>query len=284
MLRVAVVCLLFAPTGVSAQAPVRFQFAPGRGPTYTVEQLTTVTETTLEEGTQKLVPAATVTRLNLTRRWDVTAVDPAGVATLDMVITVMKQTISRPGPRDRDGKPTVDRVVMDSATPEGQQQMAAFLDKPVVTVRLDPAGNLIDAKSASAASAERLRAELPFRVVFPAAPVPVGARWMREFTVKLDPPLGTGETHAATQTYTRRPDASGKTVVGIATALKAEPKDAADRVPLVPLLWEGEAYFDAAAGRYAGAKLSVKREVAGHAGPGTAFTYESTYTETPAGK
>ncbi len=284
MLRVAVVCLLFAPAGVAAQGPVRFLFAPGRGPTYTVEQLTTVTETTLDDATQKPVAAATVTRLNLTRRWDVTAVDAAGVASLDMVITAMKQSINRPGPRDRDGKPTVDRVVMDSATPEGKEQMAAFLGRPVVTVRLDPAGNLIDAKSASAASADRLRAELPFRVVFPAAPVAVGARWMREFAIKLDPPLGTGETHAATQTYTRKPDALGKLVVGIATALKVEPKDAADRVPLVPLLWEGEAYFDAAAGRYAGAKLTVKREVADHAGPGTKFTYESTYTETPAGK
>ncbi len=265
-------------TPAVAQQPLRFKWQQGQALTYGVQQTTTVVETTLEEGTSKPVTGATVTKLALTRRWEVTAVDAAGAATLEMSISAFRQQINRPGAPDKDGKPTIDSTVLDSATPEGQQQTAAFLNKPIVTIKLDPQGRLLDAKTASG-SADRLQAELPFRLVFPDQPPAAGASWERAFTIKLDPPHGTGEKHEATQTYTLKGEAQGVATVAVATALKAAPKDPAELPPLVPMLWEGEVYFHRETGRYAGARLAVKREVANHQGEATKFVYETTYTE-----
>jgi hypothetical protein len=47
----------------------------------------------------------------------------------------------------------------------------------------------------------------------------------------------------------------------------------------LPLLWEGDVYFHKDTGRYSGARLAVKKEVANHQGEGTKFVYESQLTE-----
>jgi hypothetical protein len=273
---------LFAVVGsaVAAEpAPLRFRFQAGESYTFAVTQKTTVAETTRDEQTGKLATAGTVTKLALTRKWDVKAVDEKGVATLDMAITAMRQEIIRPGPLDRDGKPTADTVVVDSATPEGQKQMAEYLGKPIVTVKLDARGQLLDAKAAGG-TPDRLAAELPFRVALPEQPPAANAAWVRPFAVKLAPPLGTGESYDAAQAYSVKGTAAGGyTVIGLTTTLKTPPKDAAEWPPLVPLLWEGEVYFHAETGRYAGARLGVKKEIPNHQGEGTKFVYQSEYTE-----
>jgi hypothetical protein len=280
MPRVCVGLVLFAATGTAAAGePLRFKFQPGQVLTYSVRQLTRVTETAYDETAKDLRTGTSVTKLALVRRWAVTAVDPAGVATLEMSIASIRQEISRPGPADKDGKPTADDIVIDSATPEGKQQTAEYLGKPIVTVRLDPQGRLVEAKAAGGA-ADRLAAEPPFRLTLPDAAVAAGSAWRRPFPIKLAPPLGTGESFDAVQTYTLKAVADGTAVVAVASALKATPADPGQLPPLVPLLWEGEVYFQPATGRYAGAKLGVKREVPDHQGAGTKFVYESQYAET----
>jgi hypothetical protein len=270
--------VVLAANPVFAQEPLRFQWKPGQVLTYSVQQTIAIRETARQPGADAPVTTATATKLNLTRRWDVKSLDAAGTATLEMSITAMRQEINRPGGPDAAGKPTIDTIVLDSATGEGRKQMAAFLGKPIVTAKVDARGRLLDAK-ATAGSADRLRAELPFRVVLPEQAPAAGGSWQRAFVIQLDPPAGTGEKYDATQTYTLKGEAQGHAVVGVATALKAAPKDPAEVPPLVPLLWEGEVYFHKATGRYAGAKLSVKQEVANHQGDGTKFVYESQYTE-----
>lgn len=273
-----VLALLMTAAPVSADPPLRFRWTPGQTLTYSVQQTTTVSETTIEDGTNKPVTAATKTTLALTRRWEVKAVDATGTATLEMAIAAMRQEIVRPGPLDKAGQPTVDRTVLDSATDEGRQQMAAFLNKPVLTAKVDARGQLIEAKAASG-SADRLQAELPFRLTLPDQLPKIGSTWDRTFTIKLDPPHGTGETYDATQTYTLKGDSQGHAVVGVATALKAPPKDPAEMPGLLPLMWEGDVYFQKATGRYSGARLTVKKEVTNHQGEGTKFVYESQLTE-----
>jgi hypothetical protein len=274
------VVLAVAAVGSAADPqPMRFKFQPGQVLTYSVKQQTTVTETAHDEVAKDLRTGTTVTKLALTRRWEVKAVDAAGVTTLEMSITALRQEIARPGPADKDGMPTVDTLVIDSATPEGQQQTAEYLNKPIVTVKLDPRGRLVEAK-AVAGTTDRLAAELPFRLTLPETPLAVGATWDRPFVIKLDPPLGTGETHDAIQTYTLKSLTGGVATITVASALNATPKDPAQLPPLTPLLWEGEVSYDPANGRYTGAKLSVKREVPNHQGEGTKFVYESAYTET----
>jgi hypothetical protein len=97
--------------------------------------------------------------------------------------------------------------------------------------------------------------------------------------MKLDPPLGTGEKYDFTQQYTCTGLKDSLLTVDVATALKDPPKTLAERVPLVPMLWEGQVYFNTAAGTYHAARLKVKTELANHLGEGTKFEYQSTYTE-----
>ena len=267
---------------VPAQEAARFKFAAGQVLTYSVEQTTTISEATVEDGAT--VVAGTVTKLNLSRRWAVTAVTPTGEATLEMTLLGLKQVITRPGAKDKDGKRTVDQTVIDTATPDGKQQLASLLAKPILTVRLDALGRLLEAKGDNPATAARLTIELPFRVTLPEVFPAVNGTWVRPVVLRLDPPQGTGEKYEATQTVTFKGDNQGFAVLGFATALKAPPKDPAEGVGLVPLLWEGEVYFHRPTGRYAGARLGIKREVADHAGPGTKFTYETAYTEALAEK
>ncbi len=273
-----IAALAAGPALAQTPAPLRFQWKPGQVLTYAVRQTTTVAETTLEEGTNKPVTGTTVTKLALTRRWTVRAVGPDGTATLELSIVAMRQEIDRPGPPDKAGKPTVDSTVLDSSTPEGRRQMEAFLNKPVLTAKVDARGQLAEVKAAGG-SADRLRAELPFRFVLPEQAPAVGGTWDRAFTITLDPPHGTGEKYDATQTYTLKGEAQGHAVVRVNTTLKAPPKDPAELPPLVPFLWEGEVYFHKETGRYSGARLTVKKEVANHQGEGTKFAFETTYNE-----
>jgi hypothetical protein len=124
-----------------------------------------------------------------------------------------------------------------------------------------------------------LPAELPFRLVLPAAAPGVNATWDRPFTLKLDPPLGTGESYDFTQKYTSKGEKDGLLIVGVETSLKAPPKAVGEQIPLVPMLWTGDVYFNTAAGKYHAARLKTKSELPNYQGEGTKYVYESTYAE-----
>ncbi|MBN9524076.1 hypothetical protein J0H58_37125 [bacterium] len=269
--------ILAAAGALSAQpdAPPRFRWQAGQALTYKVAQQTVVQETTLDEKAEKAVTADTRTSLALTRVWTVKDVTPAGAATLEMRITALKRDIQQP-----DGK----TIAVDSANPDDAKGMAAFLGQPVVVVVVDAQGRLAEVKETKGGSPSRLHAELPFRVVLPdAAPAP-GKTWDRAFTLKLDPPLGAGEAHEFTQTYTAKGVQNGLMVLGVTTALKAPPKTAGEQLPLVPMLWTGDVYFNPAAGVYHAARLSAKAELTNHLGEGTKYVYQSTYSEDAVGK
>jgi hypothetical protein len=254
----------------AAQPAPRFKWEAGKVLTYRVVQNTVIQETTLDEKSEKPVMSEAKTSLTLVRKWTVKGVDKDGVATLEMSITEMKNEFRQP-----DGSV----VVTDSATPEGAKAMAAYLNVPVVTVRVDALGKLVEVKEAKGGAAARLQAELPFRVVLPDALPAAGQAWERPFAVKLDPPHGTGESYDFVQKYSSKGEKDGYLIVGVETALKSPPKAVAEQVPLVPMLWTGDVYFNAAAGKYQASRLKARSELANHQGEGTKFVYESTYSE-----
>jgi hypothetical protein len=273
--KVSVIAFVVAASVAVAQppsgaVPLRFKWEPNQTLTYKVVQITTVQETTIDEKTEKPVTTESKTNLSLVRKWSVKNVDAGGVATLDMAITAMRTDIHPPGGMV---------VTRDSANPEHAKDMAEFLNKPIVTVRVDSQGRLIEVKEAKNGSAARLQAELPFRLTLPDAGPTVGQSWDRAFSLKLDPPQGTGESHDFVQKYTCKGAKDGLTAVGVETALKAPPKATGEQVPLVPMLWTGDVYFHAATGRYYAARLSAKAELTNHLGDGSKFVYQSTYGE-----
>jgi len=276
---VAVVAALVVAGSSFAQQPVslRLTWKAGQTHTFNVNQTTTVAETVLDDA-GKPIASSTVTKLTLTRAWTVKDVDAAGTATLEMAITAFRQESTRTAP-GKDGQPAATTDVLDSAAPADRAKLA-FLGKPVVTAKVDARGQLGEVKSESGeAAAARLKAELPFRVALPAEAVAAGAKWDRAFTVKLDPPHGTGETYEFTQAATFRGVNNGFAVIGIAASLKGPPTNPGELLPLVPSLWEGDVFVNQKTGAYAGAKLTAKKDVPSHQGEGTKFSYASEYTE-----
>lgn len=265
--------LLFVTAVASAADPPKFVWAAGDTLTYKVSQATTVDELTLDEGAKKPTAVKTVTTLTSTKQWAVKAVGKDGSATLEMTVSALRQEVTQ---TVGDKKP-VNRVI-DSTDPEDAKGMP-FLNKPVLTATVDTTGKVVEAKSDQKAAADRLEAELPFRLVWPAKMPAANDTWDRTFVLKLPPPLGTGEKFDATQTYTFRGNKDVYAVVGMTTVVKEMPTDPAVVSALAPVLWEGDVFFNTKTGRYHGAKLTAKREVANHRGEGTKFAYTSEYTE-----
>ena len=266
--------LTFAGTVLAADAPkLRFVWVKDSAKVYGVVQTTTVHETVLDEQTKKPLDIRTVTKLIISKKWLVKAVGPDGGGTLEMSTVAMKQEITQ---TVGETKPVV--RLIDSTNPDDSKGMT-FLNKPILTLKVDPQGRISDVKSDNASAADRLQTDLPFKLHLPDAAPPANAAWERAFELKLPPPLGTGEKYDATQKYTFQGMNKDYAVVGTVTALKVPPTDAAVMPAIVPMLWEGDVFFNAKTGGYHGAKLSVKKEVANHQGEGTKFRYSSEYTE-----
>lgn len=268
-----------------AAEPMRFRFEAGQVIRTELKQTTSVEETTLDENSNLPRTGTSRTELNLVRQWRVLEVSDDGTATMEMSIVRMRTEIERPGPKDENGQFTKDTVVIDSTVDGLKAQTDAFMNKPIVTAKFDSLGRLVDTKTElETVSVARIKAELPFRVVFPEQPLEQGKPWQRELEIKLDPPFGAGESFPAKQTYVLKEIREGVAVIGVSTELKESPEDPTLKPAIVPMLWSGEVYFQPATGRYLGSRLQVKDQVADHQGEGSKFVYESQFEEKPAGK
>lgn len=268
MLRLLVLTML--PYSACAESPPRFIWKAGQTHQYTVCQETTVSETAADKTT-----SVTRTKLSLSKTWSVDAVDADGTAKLSLKITAIRNEITRPVPQ-RDGKLQEETTIIDSATPEGAQAVADYLNKTLLTVRVDTRGRVSEVKASGGDAAARLQAELPFRVILPEGSE---TKWEREYAIRLDPPTGTGETHDAVQSFSRDKVEGARTWIRVSTSLKAPPREVAELQPLLPWLWEGTIEFDMKSGFYQGAKLAIEREYPNHAGVGTRFVFSSRFEE-----
>src|SRR5262249_23474156 len=127
--------------------------------------------------------------------------------------------------------------------------------------------------------ASRFEVEVPFAAVLPAGGLTAGANWERGYNITLEPPQGTGEKYAAVQHYACKSVAENAAAVTVTTDLKAPPAAAADRVPLLDKLTEGEVLFDLANGRMHRAVLRVDKELKDYMGEGSNYRVQSSYVE-----
>jgi hypothetical protein len=121
--------------------------------------------------------------------------------------------------------------------------------------------------------------DLPFKITLPDAAVTEGRSWHRDYQIKLEPPQGAGETFDAVQKYTCKTATVTLLVVGMTTTIKNPPEAPADQIPLVPMQAEGRVSFSLTDGRMQKAELTMAREITGHRGEGSKYTYRSTYVE-----
>lgn len=251
-----------------AGAVPHFRWATGQALTYKVRQRTAVQETYLDEQRRKQTRQA-VNELRLTRQWTVQGVDAAGVATLQLRIVEMRSELRRDGEEP---------LVRDSSQAEHARELADYLQQAILTVCVDRLGRVVEVKQSRVGSAQRLEVELPFRLVLPAERWEAGQSWQRRTRVKVDPPLGVGDSYQLEQKYTLLRREGTVWTVGVSTRWLEEPP-LAEQAALLPFLWQGEVYFDAEAGQYTGARLRIEQELRDWAGPGSRYGYQSSYEE-----
>ncbi|MDW8244130.1 MAG: hypothetical protein RMJ88_13035 [Thermogemmata sp.] len=248
--------------------PPRFRWTAGQNLMYKLRQRTVVEETYLDEQ-RRQQQRHTFNDLQLTRQWTVQAVDANGIATLQMQIVQVRSEWRR----DND-----EPVIRDSNQTEHAREMASFLNRPIVNLRLDALGRLVEVKEAVGSSAQRLEAELPFRLVLPEGKWEAGQSWQRAVKVKVEPPLGVGDSYWLEQKYTLGRQEGTIATIEVTTRWREAPP-LAEQPAVLPFLWQGEIYFDLELGQYAGARLRIEQDLRDHAGPGSRYSYRSTLQE-----
>ena len=214
----------------------------------------------------------------MTRRWLVTSVDTAGVATLQLTISALYQERTTPS----GDVLKYDSANPDKSTPQLAAALSGFVNTPLATIRVDAKGQVVEVKT-SKSPAHIYENELPFLGELPPVPFAPAVTWHRAYKITLGPPLGTGEKYDAVQRYTCKAVSADAATVAFITDLKTAPKAAADAVPLWQMLPAGELVWDLKNGRLHSAKLTIDKELKGHQGEGSCCKFQSTLTVQYAG-
>jgi hypothetical protein len=270
----AVAAGLVLAAAAPAQAPAwQFRWQPGQVLTYKAEQ------TIAQEETTSAGKVEVRDRLTLTKRWQVLAVDAAGVATVQLSLAALRRETTTP----RGDVLFFDSANLDKSDPQLREQMKQYVGTPLAVLRLDGKGRVVEVKESRFGPASKFEAELPFRIALPDAVPQPGQAWERAYKVTLDPPQGTGEQYDAVQRCVCKAVNGTTATIGVSAAVKTLPAAAADQAPLLSSQPEGEAVFDLQNGRLQSVSLHVDKELTGHLGKGTRFHFRSTYNEQFAG-
>lgn len=265
---VAWIVALVASPDANAQAP-QFKWTNGQTLIYKVSQVTTATEKVADKTSE------TLTKLDLVKKWRVSAVDAAGVATLSMSLDKLRMETKNPAGEIM----LFDSEAKEKSTPGMAEEMAKYVGVPLTVVRLDPRGQLIEVKESKFGPASRLQADLPFKFALPAIPLAVEGAWERKYQIKLEPPHGAGENYAAVQKLTCKAIVGSQATIGVSTTIDGLPDSPADQIPLAPLQPSGEIVFDLAAGRLKTVRYKWSKEIAGQQGEGSKYIFSTTYLE-----
>ena len=255
--------LVTAALAPAQTAPARLHWQTGQVLTYRVEQITSTTET-LPDG-----KAESKTKLNLIKRWQVVAVDAAGVATLQLSVAMMRHEMITPS-----GDVWLyDSTTPEKSTPDFREQHAKYVGVALALLRVDGQGRVVEVKESKFGPASRFENELPFIGVLPADGPRAGQEWQRDYKITLEP-----SKYDAVQKYACKSVADGTAVASVTTGLKTPPPSA-EQAALLDLLPEGEIVYDLKAGRMKSASLKIDKEVKGHQGEGSSYRVQATYNE-----
>ncbi len=272
MIRTALAALLaalaVAPAAI-AQTTGRLRWQVGQVLTYRVEHTTQDNEVTSDATLDRK------THLSLVKSWQVIEVDKDGVATVRLWLRSLVWETTKPG----GDMLRFDSTDPDKSTPELKSSFSKYFKEPLAILRIDPLGRVVQVKESRYGPASRFEIELPFAAVLPEDGLAANKAWERTYQITLEPPQGTGEKFAAVQRYACKSVADNLATVSLTTALKNPPEAAADLMPLVDKLPEGEVVFDLATGRMMKATLHVEKDLKGHAGAKSSYKVQSDYVE-----
>ncbi len=266
---------LMLSSAASAQTTAwRFRWQPRQVLTYRVEQVTTASDTSADNTVE------TNSKLNLVKRWQVQAVDSAGVATLQLSLAALRLETTAP----KGDLLLFDSANPDKSDPQMREHMARYVGQPLAVLRIDSKGKVVEVKESKYGPASRYENELPFVLMLPDNSPQANQSWERAYKLTLDPPQGTGDKYDAVQKYTCKAIGAGTATITLTTTLKTMPESQLDRVPLLQLQPEGTIVFDTKEGLLRSANLRIDKELKGHQGEGSSYRFQSTYTEEYVGK
>jgi hypothetical protein len=270
----AVFAALVMISAASAQTGAwRFHWQNGQVLTYKVEQTLGAVEVTPEGKIE------TRTKVNLLKRWQVTAMDASGVATLQLSMSALRLETTTPAG---------DTLLFDSAdpaasNPQMREQMSKYVGSVLAVLRIDGQGRVIEVKESKFGPASKYENELPFGVTLPESEARTGTVWDRTYKVTLEPPQGTGEKFDALQKCVVKGVNGKEATIGMVNAVLKLPDAVAEQVPLLQFQPEGEVVFDTQAGFMKAVGYHIDKELKGHQGQGSSYHFESSYSEVYAG-
>jgi len=251
----------------AGQAP-RFRWQAGQVLLYRTEH-NTVASYVMGENKDE-----TKTRVQSIKRWQVLDVDNAGVATLQMSLQGLFFETTPPS-----GEPLVfDSAHLDQSTPALRKQYENYVGQPLVVIRIDSQGKVLEVKEARPGySAAKYESDPAFKLLLPNETLKTGLSWERTYSIVLEPPLGTGdEKYAAVQRYVCKEVAGNLATIELTTEMKTTPAAQEDQVPLWQMQPEGEIVFDMEAGRLQKVTLRIDKEAKQEGG---STHFQSIYTE-----
>jgi hypothetical protein len=278
MLKKASAALLFGcvlTSVATAQPPNwRFRWRPGQVLNYRVEQATSASEVVDGKKTE------TATKLNNMKCWQVLEVDASGVATMQLTLTALRLETTTP---------SGEAIVFDSSepaksNPQMREQLAKYVGQPLMVLRVDSLGKVVEVKDCKFGSPSRLESEPPFGVVLPSNNASDGS-WTRAYQVTLEPPHGTGEKYDMVQQYALKSSAIKPVnnvplaTISLRTEVKTQPEAVADRAPLLQSQPEGEVVLNVQSGMMESVRLRIDKELKDHQGEGSSYRFQSTYSE-----
>jgi len=247
----------------------RFVWKAGQVLNYRIEQQTVAKDVSGGSTTESK------TTLSLVRRWQVQSVDASGVATMQFSLTRLRMETKTPSGETM----LFDSADADKSDPKLRDEMSKYVGVPLATVRVDGTGHVVEVKDSKYGQGSHFEVDPPFVLELTAgAEFKADKSWERSYNITQDPPLGTGEKYEAVQRYTCTKVEGAGAWVSLTTDLRTQPTGLADRVPLLQKQPEGVVVFDTTNGRLHSAQLKVNKEIKGHAGEGSSYTFQSTYT------
>jgi hypothetical protein len=263
----AILGFILAVSAAQAQ-DFQFKWRAGQVLSYRVEHVTSATDTIKDS------KAESATKMTTVKRWQVLAVDQAGVATLQLSLGSLRMEVTPPS-----GQPLLfDSGDPEKSNPEMREQLTRYLGQPLAVLRIDAKGRVIDVKESQFGPVSRFESELPLTVAFPDETPKVGQAWRRDYKITVEPPKGVGDKYDASQTYTLKKIDNDVATITVTTAVPKLPEALADQIPLLQLQPTGEILFDMEKGVLRSAKLRVEKELKNYQGEGSGYRFESTYS------
>lgn len=263
------VVLAAAAPATADPVPARLRWTVGQLLTYRVDHTTQDVETADDATLERK------SSLNVVKTWQVVEVDKEGVATMRLWLRTLKWELTKPG----GDVLRYDSANPDKATPQLKEQFDGLFKAPLAILRIDPLGRVVQVKESRHGPASRYEIELPFIALLPAAALEAGRTWERDYAITLEPPQGAGEKYAAVQRYACKGVTDDQATISLTTTLKEPPAAAADQMPLLDKLLEGDVVFDLKTGRMAKATLRVDKELKGQMGDKSSYHVQSSYVE-----